>query len=65
MGSRQFIKLGMDRNKLETTVLILISLYKNLIDGLMWVDWQGILKCHFGVDITYLIPEKHMYLQHF
>lgn len=55
----------MESNKPETTGVILIKLYKNLIDGLMWVDWQGILKCHFAVDITFLISEKHMYLPHF
>lgn len=31
----------------------------------MWVDWQDILKCHFAVDITFLISEKQMYLPHF
>lgn len=38
----KLIKPVMDRNKQEAVVVILIRLYKNLIDGLMWVDWQGI-----------------------
>lgn len=65
MDSRKLIKLGMDSNKQEAIVVILIRLYKNLIDGLMWVDWQGILKCHFAVDIAFLISEKHLCLPHF
>lgn len=57
----KLIKPGMDSNKQEAVVVILIRLYKNLIDGLMWVDWQGILKCHFAVDITSLISEKRVF----